>query len=141
MRKFFIMSQKSKHGHKTGLTGNTSRVDGYCEIRRRAAALGIHTVGRRLTSTPTLPIRPRVVVNLTYACNLACAGCSHACFHKPPRIPAMSVKKFGETLDDLCHSKMPLTALCLMGGEPTLHPRFTEIVDMAADAGKSRGFL
>ena len=111
------------------------------KIRRRALQAGCHVINRRMASTPTLPIRHRVVVNLTYACDLACAGCSHACFLKPPPIPAMSVKAFGAMLEDLCRSNMPLTKLCLMGGEPALHPKFSEIVAMAATAGKIRGFV
>lgn len=76
--------------------------------------------------------RPIVVWNITRTCNLRCIHCYS---------DSMAVKYPGEldwdqmrsVVRDLADYQVP--SLLLSGGEPLIHPRFFDLVDLATDAG------
>ncbi len=67
------------------------------------------------------------IVEITETCNLGCpiciAGRRHEGFLAPSR--------FGEIVETLCASEGRLENLTLSGGEPTLHPHFWQLVEIA----------
>jgi Fe-coproporphyrin III synthase len=76
--------------------------------------------------------RPIVVWNITRTCNLRCVHCYS---------DSMSMKYPGElnweqmqaVVKDLAGYKVP--SLLLSGGEPLIHPRFFDLVDLATEQG------
>jgi MoaA/NifB/PqqE/SkfB family radical SAM enzyme len=76
--------------------------------------------------------KPITVWNITRTCNLRCVHCYS---------DSMSMKYAGEltwdqmqeVVDDLAVYQVP--SLLLSGGEPMIHPRFFDLVDLATDAG------
>lgn len=75
-------------------------------------------------------------INLTYACDLACIGCNRGCFIKPPIIPPMTTDRFGTFLEEICQNNIKPKRFRLIGGEPTLHPKFLEFARMAVEYSK-----
>jgi hypothetical protein len=69
----------------------------------------------------------RLEVQVVDGCNLRCAHCSHDSPGKPLRAidPA-------ELAEDLARCALRPKVIKLIGGEPTLHPRLGELVDVAA---------
>jgi MoaA/NifB/PqqE/SkfB family radical SAM enzyme len=71
---------------------------------------------------------------LTEGCNLACRHCWLAPKHDPDgsRHAVLPVETFAKVIAEAI--PLGLTTVKLTGGEPLLHPRFDEIVRIAADA-------
>ena len=67
-----------------------------------------------------------IQIEITNACNLSCANCSRLVGHHK--------KPFFMTLDEVRNAIKSLDGykgkIGLMGGEPTLHPEFSEICDI-----------
>ena len=65
------------------------------------------------------------LLEITPACDLACPDCLTA-----GRVPApLSLDEVGRVVDRLLACEGRLNMLTLTGGEPTMHPRFLEVVD------------
>ena len=75
-------------------------------------------------------------LSITTLCNKKCAYCfaGDSRFQTIDRVNTMSMEIFNSALDYLKRSEIP--QLRILGGEPTLHPRFLEM----ADTGIKRGF-
>lgn len=81
------------------------------------------------TWTDLRPTTQKVELNVTYQCPLDCTGCNRGSFLQKPHTPDMTlddVREFFRQADDLCWKPR----ITLIGGEPTLHPQFLEILDM-----------
>lgn len=76
-------------------------------------------------------------ISITERCNRECSYCFAAEVMKSaPRAEAfMSMGEFDDVLDFLDRSKTRLVTL--LGGEPTIHPKFCEMVDRAIERGFS----
>jgi hypothetical protein len=67
------------------------------------------------------------IIEITNHCNLDCPICIVDNRHDEH----MSLEAFGAILDGLVDKEGQLETINLSGGEPTLHPRFLELVDLA----------
>jgi len=64
-----------------------------------------------------------ILIPITHRCNLSCDNC-----YTQARSDELTVEKF----NDLCEKLRPqYQALIISGGEPTIHPKFDEILDSA----------
>jgi MoaA/NifB/PqqE/SkfB family radical SAM enzyme len=72
-------------------------------------------------------------VLLTTKCNLHCAYCFAQERMRDSRNQTMSLDDVGRVIEFLKHSGHPVFRA--MGGEPTLHPQFPRIMQMALEAG------
>ena len=73
--------------------------------------------------------RDLVEIDITYVCNLACFNCNRSVSQAPSR-DHMSLAQIRRFLDDSRASGMHWKRIRLLGGEPTVHPEFLEIVNM-----------
>jgi hypothetical protein len=83
-------------------------------------------VCRRL-GWPFSPSRKYVEIDITYQCNLKCINCNRSCTQAPSQIemPAAMIEAFiAQSVD----RKIPWKRIRILGGEPTLHSRFFDIV-------------
>ena len=74
----------------------------------------------------------RLIVELTNVCNLHCSYClrdEDALYHQPAKFFALPLLK--RILSE-AKKTVGLTHMMLTGGEPTLHPQFSEVLDAAA---------
>jgi len=80
-----------------------------------------------------------VEIDLTYRCNLRCKNCNRSCTQAPSRtdMPVETIESF---LKESIAARIGWKRIRLLGGEPTLHPELTTILDMLL-AYKSRHSL
>ena len=85
-------------------------------------------VCRRLDK-PFHPSREYVEIDITYQCNLKCINCNRSCTQAPSEteMPVDAITKFiAESIDQ----QMEWKRIRLLGGEPTLHSRFGDILSL-----------
>jgi MoaA/NifB/PqqE/SkfB family radical SAM enzyme len=83
----------------------------------------------------------RLSVELTNICNLHCSYClrdEDALYHTPANFLDL---EFFESLVQQAREARGITHLSFTGGEPTLHPRFDEILAITEKYGLSAGFV
>ena len=93
----------------------------------RAQTFVVGCLGRQFA-----PSREYVEIDITYRCNLRCFNCNRSCTQAPSQleIPVAAIARFIEqSLDRGIRWKR----IRLLGGEPTLHSRIFEIVDLLSD--------
>jgi MoaA/NifB/PqqE/SkfB family radical SAM enzyme len=84
---------------------------------------------------------PRLIVELTNACNLRCAYClrdEDALYHTPASF--FPVELLSRLMRE-ARAEAGVSHLMFTGGEPTLHPRFGEALRAVADAGLKCSFV
>ena len=76
--------------------------------------------------------RTLVEIDITYQCNLKCINCNRSCAQAPSdlEMPVATIENF---IAQSVARKIPWQRIRLLGGEPTLHSRFTDIVDLLID--------
>jgi SynChlorMet cassette radical SAM/SPASM protein ScmF len=81
-------------------------------------------------TSPEVPPLSRLYFYLTEGCNLACRHCWIAPEYDPQvsRRPVMAVETFALALKEA--KPLGLSGAKLTGGEPLLHPRFSELLDV-----------
>jgi hypothetical protein len=69
-----------------------------------------------------------IELDITYACNLKCFNCNRSCGHAPSddHLSLEQVRKFTQ---ESIAKKVQWKRIRLLGGEPTLHPHFFDIVE------------
>ncbi|MEZ5397868.1 MAG: radical SAM protein [Bryobacterales bacterium] len=74
-------------------------------------------------------------ISIASRCNRDCSYCfaMETLDHVDEASSFMSIETFRKTLDFLIRSQ--INEARLLGGEPTIHPRFSEFVDLALDCG------
>jgi hypothetical protein len=83
------------------------------------------------------PITNQAEIHLTYRCNLRCRCCNRCSFLDPPHTPDM-------TREDVLGFFAQARALrwepkiIIIGGEPTRHPHFEELVHLCAEQSDQR---
>ena len=85
-----------------------------------------------LRPTTYIPNMRKLEIDITYICNLACAGCSRSSA-QAPSARHMSIETIQRFLDETEEKGIHWESLHILGGEPTLHPNFIEIVTMLDD--------
>ncbi len=69
-----------------------------------------------------------IEIDITYKCNLKCFNCNRSCTQAPSEteLPVATIEAFIEQSVD---RKIPWKRIRILGGEPTLHSRFLDIID------------
>jgi sulfatase maturation enzyme AslB (radical SAM superfamily) len=83
----------------------------------------------------------RLSIELTNICNLHCSYClrdEDALYHSPANFLS---PEFLERIITEARKAMGITRLAFTGGEPTLHPQFDRILEIAQSHGLQVGFI
>jgi hypothetical protein len=73
--------------------------------------------------------RDKVEVDITYLCDLGCFNCDRSC-SQDPTSDHMSVGQIRQFLEESMGRQIRWKRIGLLGGEPTCHPHFLEVVDL-----------
>ncbi len=81
---------------------------------------------------PFRPSRTYVEIDITYKCNLKCINCNRSCAQAPSEVemPLSTVDAF---IAQSVEQQIPWKRIRILGGEPTLHSRFPDLVDRLLD--------
>jgi hypothetical protein len=71
-----------------------------------------------------------LVIDLTYACNMACISCNRLSNVKNKPKSNLSVDFIKDTIRDWAKNKHPIRSISVSGGEPTVHPEFVRIIKL-----------
>lgn len=71
----------------------------------------------------------KIEIDITYNCSLKCINCNRSCGQAPEKLH-ISLEKVKEFVDESIERKIEWKTIRILGGEPTLHPNFTEIIYM-----------
>ena len=97
----------------------------------RAQSLVVNHFGRQY-----LPSLDMMEIDITYKCNLKCTNCNRSCSQAPSALemPVSTIEAFiAQSIDQ----KISWKRIRILGGEPTLHSRFFDIVDRLRDYQKT----
>ena len=94
----------------------------------RRAARTSHVLTRVLGPTHRTAL-DLVEIDLTFACNLRCFNCDRSCTQAED-MRHMGMDQIVHFLAEIRVSGRFLRRIRILGGEPTLHPRFDEILDL-----------
>jgi hypothetical protein len=73
--------------------------------------------------------RLRVGIDITYVCDLHCYNCNRSCT-QDPTTDHMSLGQIGYFLEESRQRNIRWELIGLLGGEPTCHPEFLQVVDL-----------
>lgn len=73
--------------------------------------------------------RDEVGIDITYMCDLGCFNCNRSC-SQDPTSDHISVGQIRHFLEESRERKIRWKSIALLGGEPTCHPDFLEVVDL-----------
>ena len=86
------------------------------------------------TKRPTryYPNLKKIEIDITYLCNLKCTGCDRSCTQAPEtlHLPVQAIREFLSQTEKMGHQ---WESVHILGGEPTLHPNFLEIITLLDD--------
>lgn len=106
---------------------------------RRCAHLTTRYFLWRIKPLPTRLLGPlwrrsrnAVEVDITYACNLKCFNCNRSCQQDPTGV-RMSTEQMRHFLEESRGRGIRWKSIRLLGGEPTSHPQFLEIVNLVLE--------
>ena len=76
-----------------------------------------------------LPSREYAEIDITYKCNLKCLNCNRSCTQAPSNIdiPVADIEAF---INQSIENKITWKRIRILGGEPTLHSRIFDIIDL-----------
>ena len=83
-----------------------------------------------------LPSREFIEIDITYKCNLKCINCNRSCSQAPSAIE-LPVSKIQTFIEQSIERDITWERIRLLGGEPTLHSRFFDIIDLLIRYRKS----
>lgn len=72
--------------------------------------------------------RDQIEIDITYACNLKCFNCNRSC-GLAPSDDSLSLEQIQKFLRESTAKGIQWKSIRILGGEPTLHPEFLEIID------------
>jgi len=73
--------------------------------------------------------RNRIEIDITYRCNLRCLNCNRS-INTAPSSQSMSISQIQQFIDDSVKVKKVWKSIRILGGEPTMHPDFRQIITM-----------
>jgi len=71
--------------------------------------------------------RDRIEIDITYRCNLRCLNCNRSCRQAPESLD-ISEDRIRDFVQASLDRRLAWRSIRVLGGEPTLHPRFHEII-------------
>ena len=80
--------------------------------------------------------RKRIEIDITWQCNLTCFDCNRCC-GEAPTTERMSVDQIARFIAESKRCGNPWRVIRVLGGEPTVHPDFTEIMHLLIDYKRS----
>ncbi len=86
-------------------------------------------VSTRLFGPLNITNHNRIEINVTFDCNLKCLNCNRSC-RQAPSEDHMTVKQLEKFATESQDKKRRWEQLVVMGGEPTMHPKIFEILDV-----------
>jgi hypothetical protein len=103
------------------ITARRMILDFYQFIRSQSLVVGV--LGRQYH-----PSRELVEIDITYKCNLKCVNCNRSCTQAPgdTEMPVSTIEKF---IRESVEKNLKWKRIRILGGEPTLHSRFFDIMD------------
>ena len=72
--------------------------------------------------------RRKIEIDITWQCNLTCFDCNR-CLGEAPTADRMELSQIESFLSETIKKNYKWDVIRLVGGEPTLHPDFLEIID------------
>lgn len=76
-----------------------------------------------------IPNLQQIEIDITYDCNLKCLNCNRSCTQAPTS-EGMTLSQIKFFIEESIQHKKTWNLINLLGGEPTLHPDFLEIVTL-----------
>lgn len=76
--------------------------------------------------------RNRIEIDITYRCNLRCLNCNRS-VNTAPSNQSMTVEQIRQFIDDTVAVGKAWRSIRILGGEPTRHPDFRQIITMLRD--------
>ena len=73
--------------------------------------------------------RNRIEIDITYRCNPRCLNCNRS-INTAPSNQSMTVAQIRQFIDDTISSRKVWRSIRILGGEPTLHPEFRQIITL-----------
>lgn len=98
------------------------------EARARWGAVRVRPWVTRLLGPQFRRSRSLLEIDLTYACNLRCFNCNRSC-EQLPGTDRLTLAQINRFLAECVASGTRWERVRVLGGEPTLHPEFFEVLD------------
>lgn len=83
----------------------------------------------RVVGPPFTRSQDLLEIDITYRCNLRCNNCNRSCTQAPSTTD-IAPEKIASFLRESVSSQIRWKRIRLLGGEPTLHPRLNELLEM-----------
>ena len=93
----------------------------------RAQSFISHRFGRQYR-----PSHKFAEIDITYKCNLKCINCNRSCSQAPSNIE-MPVAQIVAFIEQSIEKRITWQRIRILGGEPTLHSRFLDIIELLLD--------
>jgi glycosyltransferase involved in cell wall biosynthesis len=74
----------------------------------------------------------KIEIDITYQCDLKCAGCNRSCT-QAPTTESIEITKIEKFIEESVTTDKKWELINVLGGEPTLHSSFKEIIEMLHD--------
>lgn len=79
-----------------------------------------------------------ITIEITYRCNLGCVNCDQSLgIGQAPSNEEMTIEQIQKFVQESIDNHVKWNRIRVMGGEPTLHPRFFEILDVLLEYKQS----
>jgi len=87
-----------------------------------------------LSGPPYRPSHRSIIIDITEACDLGCIDCSRSCgTDQAPSQDCMELDQIERFIEESRSQGRKWEVILIEGGEPTVHPRFLEIVSSLAE--------
>ena len=77
-----------------------------------------------------MPNLRKIELDITYDCDLKCVACNRSCTQAPSNDDAMTLNQVRRFIEESIQLGIEWDLINILGGEPTLHPEFLNIVNL-----------